>query len=135
MLKMIQAVLIGLTYGSVGGLCLLLATTSEEGGYTSTPTLLYFGVLTVGVFIVSLPRSRKATVVLTASLLPAVLIALQAQTCEFSTDVLKPCVEVYSTQQNLTYSITYLIMGLLIGVGLKMWRKQRPQQPQLHRVG
>ncbi len=134
MLKMIQAVFIGLTYGSVGGLCLLLAATSERGGYTYSPTLLYFGILVVGAFVVALPKSRKVTAVLTASLLPAVLIALQAQTCEFSTDVLKPCVELYSAQQNITYSVTYLLVGLVIGVGLRMWRKQRPQ-PQLHQIG
>lgn len=132
-MRMIQAVFIGLTYGSVGGLCLLLAATSERGGYTSSPTLLYFGILVVGAFVVALPKSRKVTAVLTASLLPAVLIALQAQTCEFSTDVIKPCVKLYSIQQNLTYSITYLLVGLMIGVAFRVWRERL--HPELHRVG
>ncbi len=127
-LKFIKALFYGLTWGFVGGVILLIIAggIKIETGYQTSPSILYFGILVVGAFILARPRSREVLVRLISSLAPAIYIALGAETCQFG----KECLELYTTKQNLTYSITHLLMGLVVGLGLRLWGNYY-QEPKL----
>ncbi len=113
--------LLGPVLGAVVSFCLLLMGTMQTKEMMErNPTLLFFGILMTGAWV-TLPKSSNFTRwSMIVAIVPAAIIAMRAERCPFYTG--QSCVALYTTQQSLTYSASYLAVGIALGLAIRASR-------------